>query len=128
MNERTVTETTDRTAAAEESPALVPAVDIFEDATGITLKADLPGVSRERLSIEVDRDTLSIEGEVQIDIPEGTESLYADLRATRFRRSFTLSQELEADKIAAQMNDGELTLTVPKRAEVQPRKIEVKVG
>jgi HSP20 family protein len=114
--------------SAGEEAALIPAVDIFEDGQGITLKADLPGVSRERLSIQVDKDTLSIEGDVQIDIPDGTEPLYADLRATRFRRSFTLSQELETDRISAQLNNGELTVHVPKRAEVQPRKIEVKVG
>jgi HSP20 family molecular chaperone IbpA len=126
MSEQNVTENTQ--ASAGEEATLIPAVDIFEDAQGITLKADLPGVSRDRLSIQVDKDTLSIEGDVQIDIPDGTEPLYADLRATHFRRSFTLSQELEADRISAQLNDGELTLHVPKRAEVQPRKIEVKVS
>jgi HSP20 family protein len=125
MSERNVTENTQATAGQEAT--LIPAVDIFEDAQGITLKVDLPGVSRERLSIRVDKDTLSIDGDVQVDIPEGTEPLYADLRATHFRRSFTLSQELETAHISAQMNDGVLTLHVPKRAEVQPRKIEVKV-
>jgi HSP20 family molecular chaperone IbpA len=51
--------------------------------------------------------------------------LYADVNATRFRRSFTLSNELEADKISAEMKNGELTLHLPKRAELQPRKIEI---
>jgi len=58
-------------------------------------------------------------------MPEGMEALYADVSATRFRRSFTLSNEFEADKISAEMHDGELTLHLPKRAEVRPRKIEI---
>ncbi len=110
---------------AERETVLRPAVDIYEDATGITVKADLPGVSRDRLDVQVDGNALTIEGQAVIDMPEGMEALYADVSATRFRRSFTLSNELEVDKINAEMNNGELTLYLPKRAEVQPRKIEI---
>jgi HSP20 family protein len=114
-------------SAGTTQAAVLPPVDIYEDATGITIKADLPGVSKERLSVEVDKDTLTIAGEAQIQMPEGMEALYADLRSTQFRRSFTLSRELQVDRIDAQMQDGVLTLKVPKREELQPRKIEVKV-
>jgi len=110
---------------AEQESWLRPAVDIYEDSTGITVKADLPGVSRDRLDVQVDSNNLTIEGQAAIDMPEGMESLYADVNATRFRRSFALSNELEADKISAEMNNGELTLRLPKRAEMQPRKIEI---
>tara|TARA_R110002094_G_scaffold180051_1_gene158593 strand:- start:250 stop:645 length:396 start_codon:yes stop_codon:yes gene_type:complete len=110
---------------AEQALFLRPAVDIYEDSTAITVKADLPGVSRDRLDIQVDGNNLTIEGQAAIDMPEGMESLYADVNATRFRRSFALSNGLEADKISAEMNNGELTLRLPKRAEVQPRKIEI---
>ena len=113
----------DRATAA----ALLPPVDIFEDPEGLTLKADLPGVSKERLSVAVDQNTLTIEGEAEIRMPEGMEALYADLRSTVFRRSFTLSRELQADRIDAQIQDGVLTLKVPTREEARPRKIEVKV-
>jgi HSP20 family molecular chaperone IbpA len=116
-----------QTARAAEA-ALLPPVDIYEDATGITLKADLPGVSRERLSVQVDQDTLVIEGEAAIEMPGDMEALYADLRTTQFRRSFTLSRELQIDQIDAQVQDGVLTLKVPKRAELQPRKIQINVG
>lgn len=115
-------------ARTEREVFLRPAADIYEDAQGITLKVDLSGVSRDRLSIQVDGDTLAIEGQVSIDMPEGMEALYADVRATRYQRHFTLSNELEKDNISAKMKDGVLTLTVPKRAELQPRKIEVKVA
>lgn len=110
---------------AEREVVLRPAVDIYEDAAGITLKADLPGVSRDRLDVQVDGNALTIEGQAVIDMSEDMEALYADVNATRFRRSFTLSNELEVDNINAEMNDGELTLYLPKRAEAQPRKIQI---
>jgi HSP20 family molecular chaperone IbpA len=113
---------------AEKEVVMRPAVDIYEDATGITLKADLPGVSHDRLDVQIEGSNLSIEGQAAIDMPEGMEALYADVKATRFRRSFTLSNELEADKISAEMNNGELTLRLPRRAELQPRKIEIRAS
>jgi HSP20 family molecular chaperone IbpA len=131
MSEKTEMQTrgsSDVQTAGATQAAMLPPVDIYEDATGITVKADLPGVSKDRLSVQVDKDTLTIEGEAEIQMPEGMEALYADLRTTQFRRSFTLSRELQADRIDAQMQDGVLTLKVPKREELQPRKIEVRVG
>jgi HSP20 family protein len=112
-------------ARREDEPTLVPAVDIFEDAHGITVQAEMPGVSKERLNIQADRNALLIEGDTVIDMPRGTEALYADVHATRYRRSFVLSSELDAGRIEAQLTDGMLTLKIPKRAEFRPRKIEV---
>ena len=106
-------------------PATRPSVDIFEDATGITVKADIPGVSRERLGVHVDSDTLYIEGEALVAMPEDMQALYADVRSTRYERSFSLSSELDGDKIDANLKDGVLTLRIPKREEHKPRKIEV---
>jgi HSP20 family protein len=110
----------------ESDVVLRPPVDIYEDANGITLMADMPGVSRDRLTIEVDKDMLLVEGEARIDMSEGMEALYADVRSTRYRRSFTLSGELETDQIDASLKDGVLSVRIPKRAEVRPRKIEVR--
>ena len=111
----------------ETEVALRPAVDIFENAEGITLQADMPGVSRERLNLEVDRDSLTIEGEARIEMPEDMQALHADVRATHYRRSFALSGELDTDAIQASLKDGVLRVHIPKRAEVRPRKIEVRV-
>jgi len=105
-----------------------PAVDIFEDDTGITVHADMPGVSRDRLDIHVDNDSLSIEGRAEIPMPEGMEALHADIRSTRYQRSFTLSSELEGDKVEASLKDGILTLRIPRREEHKPRRIEVRAG
>ncbi|MET0069176.1 MAG: Hsp20/alpha crystallin family protein [Candidatus Thiodiazotropha sp.] len=102
-----------------------PDVDIFEDESGITLKADLPGVTREGLDIQVDKETLSIDGKAEIDMPEAMQAVYADVRATRYQRSFSLSSELDGDKAEASLNDGVLSLRIPKREQYQPRKIVI---
>ncbi len=107
---------------------LRPLVDVYENETGLTLKADLPGVSNDKLNIHVDKDTLLIEGEVNISMPENLEASYADVRATHYRRSFTLSPELETEKIDASLKDGVLSLHIPKREQFKPRKIEVRTA
>ena len=114
--------------AREESLALAPAVDIYENAQGITAQADMPGVSRDGLSIQADRNSLVIEGNAVIDVPAAMEAIHADVQATRYRRSFALSGELDAERIEATLKDGVLTLRIPKRAEFRPRKVEVHVG
>jgi HSP20 family molecular chaperone IbpA len=113
--------------SAERQVVLNPPVDIYEDADGITLMADMPGVSKDRLNIEVDKRTLLIEGDAHLEMPEGIQALYADIRSTRYHRSFSLSPELETNNIDASLKDGVLTLKIPKRAELRPRKIEVRV-
>jgi HSP20 family molecular chaperone IbpA len=114
--------------ARDEEMALAPAVDIFEDAHGITVQAEMPGVAKDRLTVQADRNALLIEGEAQIDMPKGMEALYADVQATRYRRSFVLSGELEPERIEASLKDGVLTVRIPKRAEFRPRKIEVRAA
>ena len=121
--------TTRKSTEAQQREAdlvLRPPVDIFEDAEGITLLSDMPGVDKERLTLQVDKDSLLIEGEARIEMPEGMEALYADVRSTRYERSFALSSELETNQIEASIKDGVLRVRIPKRAEVRPRKIEVR--
>lgn len=116
------------TAAASEQDqqrAVLPAVDVFEDATGISLLADMPGVSKEQLGLKVEGNTLWIEGGVQPLTPDGLEAMYAELRVPRYRRSFTLSRELDTSRIEANLKDGVLRLRMPKQAHAQPRKIPV---
>jgi HSP20 family molecular chaperone IbpA len=110
----------------EAERAIRPAVDIFEDETGITVQADMPGVSKDRLDVHLGSDSLSIEGDVSIPMPEGMEAIYADVCYTCYQRSFSLSRELDGDSIMASLKDGVLTLRIPKREEHKPRKIEVR--
>jgi HSP20 family molecular chaperone IbpA len=108
--------------------AVLPAVDVYEDDAGITLLADMPGVPRDQLELKVEGDALSIEGGVRTLTPEGLEAVYAELRVPRYRRTFTLSRELDASRIDASLKDGVLTLRIPKQAYAQPRRIEVQAG
>lgn len=108
---------------------LRPAGDIYEKEDGITILLDMPGVSKERLDINTDRNSLVVEGEIEIDMPKETESLYADVRCTRYRRAFSLSgEQLDTDGVQASLKDGVLRVHIPRRAEMRPRKIEVKAG
>ncbi len=115
-------------AMKKNEPVMRPAVDIFEDEGGITLHADMPGVSRDHLNVKVEGDTLTIEGDAEIPMPEGMEPLYADVRATHYQRSFTLGSEMDTEKVEASLKHGVLTLRIPKREEHKPKKIEVRVG
>jgi len=119
---------TSASEAAEQRLVLRPAVDIFENGESIQLYADVPGVTEEGLSVEVDGKTLTLQGDIQIDMPNEMRSLYADVRSTRYQRAFTLSDELDTSAIRAVLNDGVLTVTLPKKEEVRPRKIEISVG
>jgi HSP20 family molecular chaperone IbpA len=111
---------------ARTSDAVMRApVDIFEDSESLVLIADMPGVSKDRLNVRVDGNTLLLEGDVQFDLPEKAEAVYADVRSTAYRRSFALSRELDTEKIQANLKDGVLSVRIPKHAAVRPRKIEV---
>jgi HSP20 family protein len=112
--------------AQAPEPPMSPPVDIWEDKDGITLCADMPGVSKERLNLRLDGNNLIVEGQLQFELPENAEALYADVRSSLYRRSFSLSRELESGKIEASLKDGVLTVRIPKRAELRPRRIEIR--
>ncbi len=97
-----------------------PLVDIVEDPEGITLQADVPGVSKENLNVRIDGTTLQLEGVVQF-----AHASPSDGGSTLYRRTFALSRELETERIEATVKDGVLTVRIPKRAELRPRKIEI---
>lgn len=116
------------TSGREDTRAVLPRVDVFEDQSGITLLADLPGVPRDKLELKVEGDTLHVEATMQPTTPEGLEALYAEVRVPRFRRSFTLSRELDSQRIDATLKDGVLTLRIPKQESAQPKRITVQAG
>lgn len=126
MSETTAVTKTNETARNET--ALPPPVDVIEDAAGITLYADLPGVPKDRLSLQIESDTLTIEGELALDMPEGMEASHAEVSLPRYRRVFTLSKELDTGKVGAEFKQGVLKLRIPKAEHAQPRRIEVQVA
>jgi HSP20 family molecular chaperone IbpA len=82
-------------------------------------------VSKDGLDVKLDGDTLCVEGRVELDVPPDMRALWAEVSVPRFRRTFTLSRELDTGRIEANLKDGVLTLRVPKQAHAQPRRIEV---
>ncbi len=129
MNDRNQVATRDEQMPAEASRrAMLPPVDIFEDEHGITLNADLPGVTKEKLSVHIDGDTLTIDGEALVGAPTDMAQVYSEVRVPYYRRGFTLSRELDASKVDATMKDGVLKLHIPKLEEAKPRRIAVKAG
>ena len=108
--------------------AVVPPVDVFEDDASITLLADLPGVARDQLHVRVDGDTLVLEATATTGGPDDMELVYGEAQCPAYRRQFTLSRELDAARIEAQLRDGVLRLTIPKAEAARPRRIEVQAG
>ena len=134
MNEVETARSRVSTESARKSPssyveaALTPPVDVIEDGTGITLYADLPGVSKDNLHLQVESDTLTIEAESDLSVPDGLQSSHTEVGLARFRRVFTLSKELSTEKVSAELKHGVLTLHIPKVEQAKPRRIEVKAA
>lgn len=108
-------------------PNFVPQVDIYEDNKAITVLADMPGVDKQGVSIDLKDDQLTINGKVHL--PEEKQMLlHKEYEVGNYFRQFTLSDLIDRDKITARMADGVLTLTLPKAEKAVPKKIEVAVG
>ena len=113
---------------SRQLPPLVPAVDIWEDANGIHLAADLPGVAKENLTLGIDGDNLTIEGAVSLGEPQQLQDVYAEVRVAQYRRTFVLGADLDKEKISASMKDGVLRLDIPKLEAAKPRRVPVQAG
>ena len=126
MTTQAVTQSND--SSQRNEPALLPPVDVIEDATGITVYADLPGVPKDRLNVRVEDDTLLIDADMVLSMPEGMQASHAEVQRTHYRRAFTLSRELDPDKVAAELSQGVLRVRIPKAEHAQPRRIAVQVA
>ncbi|RFU44382.1 Hsp20/alpha crystallin family protein [Paraburkholderia sp. DHOC27] len=106
--------------------SITPAVDIVEDSHGITLWADLPGVPRDRLDVNVHDGRLYIEAQAVVPTPGDLRLHHAEIRAPYFARAFTLSEHFDTSRIDANLQGGVLKLSIPRREEARPRRIEVR--
>ncbi|MBI3949490.1 MAG: Hsp20/alpha crystallin family protein [Acidobacteria bacterium] len=105
-----------------------PSVDIYEDPDTILIEADLPGLNKDNVSVNLENNVLTIQGERRLANEEQRESYHRIERAYgSFTRSFTIPSNVQADKIEAEFKDGVLQVRLPKREEAKPRQIEVKV-
>ena len=107
---------------------LTPAVDVFEDSQGVTLWADLPGVTKDRLDVKVHDGNLFIEAEAVVPTPAGLRLQHAEIREPHFARAFSLGADLDVSRVDANLKDGVLKLTIPRREEARPRRVEVRTG
>ena len=106
-----------------------PAVDVIENETDYTLRADLPGLSEKDIAIELDSDVLTISGERRSEHEERAGGYYRIERSSgSFRRSLRLPEGVDPESITAQFENGVLEVTVPKPAERTPRKVAITVG
>lgn len=106
----------------------VPAVDVYEDAEAIQLKAELPGMEMKEIEVRIENNSLEIRGEKKIEQTEKKENYHRIERVFgRFSRSFRLPNTVAQDKIKAKYDRGVLTITLPKREETKPRSITVQV-
>lgn len=108
--------------AAEQFMA--PAATVLENADGYTLEVEMPGVSKENLEMWVENNELTIIGRRSMPSVEGT-LLHRESRQENFRRAFELDPSIDAEKISAKIEQGVVTLTLPKAEQVKPRKITV---
>jgi len=107
-----------------------PRVDIVEDDNEFLIKADLPAVDRKDVKVTVENGVLTVSGERKSEKKEDDGKTWHRVERVygSFTRSFTLPENVDASKVTARFNNGELEIHVPKVEEVRPRPIEVKVG
>ena len=107
--------------------AWAPAVDIYEEPEAILIEADLPGLNKDDVSVNLENNVLTIQGERKLEREDKRENYRRIERAYGvFARSFTLPSNVDAAKIDAEFKDGVLRIRLPKKEEAKPRQIEVK--
>ena len=115
-----------RTPTREEGRTLLPPVDIFEMGDELVVVADLPGVAKDDLRVDVNNGVLTIHGTVRPK--EAGTPLYSEYSLLNFHREFTLTDEINTEGIQAELKYGVLTVRLPKADRARRRKIEVKVS
>ena len=116
----------DATEHTKDTKVYTPAVDIVEQGRDIVLYADMPGVDEGSVDVTLEKNVLTIYGSVDCKAPEGVCLNCAEYGVGDYRRVFTLSNEVDREKIAATVNNGVLKLVMPKAETLKSRKIEVK--
>jgi HSP20 family molecular chaperone IbpA len=103
----------------------VPTTDIFETADALMVHLEMPGVDRESVDISVENDVLTVHGKIDFDKYQGLRPVYTEYNIGDYGRSFQLSSKIDQGKISAEINDGLVTVTLPKAEAAKPRKIKV---
>jgi HSP20 family molecular chaperone IbpA len=102
-----------------------PNTDIFEDEGSLTVVMEMPGVQKGNVEIKIEKNVLDVEGKIDFSAYKDLEPVYTEYNVGHYRRSFTLSSKIDQEKIGAELNDGLLTLVLPKAEEAKPRSIKI---
>jgi HSP20 family molecular chaperone IbpA len=113
----------DQTAGFQSLP-----VNVWETPDGYQAALLAPGLNEESLNVTVHDDTLSIEGEQRVQVPEGAKLVWQEFGPAKFRRSLRLGAVVDPTRVEAIYRNGMLLVTMPKAEHAKPRQIQVKVG
>ena len=103
----------------------VPYADIYDTDNALCVVMEMPGVEKKDLNVALENAVLRVDGQINFSKYEGMEPVYTEYNVGHYARSFTLSNKVDRERISAQLDDGVLTLTLPKAKEAQPRRISV---
>lgn len=103
----------------------VPVTDIYETESGLTVLMEMPGVDKANVEVDVKDGVLTVQGRIDSARYDELKPVYTEYNIGHYRRSFSISNKINQDKIRAEMSDGVLKLTLPKADEVKPRRIAV---
>jgi HSP20 family molecular chaperone IbpA len=104
----------------------LPHADIYETQDALTVILEMPGVEKDNVEVHVEEGVLNVAGRLDLSKYKGLKPLYTEYNIGHYSRSFRLSSKIDQSKIGAEMNDGVLSLTLPKVEEAKPQTIKVK--
>jgi len=107
-------------------PTVAPVVDIYENDDEILLHADMPGVEKDKIAVNVDNGTLTITGVRELET-KGV-ATWEEFGNVEYRRNFSVPQTIDVEKVNAELKDGVLRLHLPKSEAAKPKQIEIKTG
>jgi HSP20 family molecular chaperone IbpA len=103
----------------------MPAADIFEADSALTVVLEMPGVDKTHVDVTVGDDLLTVEGRLDFSKYEGMQPVYSEYNIGNYRRSFSMSNKIDQAKISADMSDGVLTVTLPKAEAAKAKRIAI---
>ena len=104
----------------------LPNADIYETQDALRVILEMPGVEKDNVEVHVEEGVLNVAGRLDLSKYKGLQPLYTEYNIGHYSRSFRLSSKIDQSKIGAEMNDGVLSLTLPKVEEAKPQTIKVK--
>ena len=104
----------------------LPTADIYETNDALTVVLEMPGVEKNDVGVQVEGDTLKVEGRLDLSKYKGLVPLYTEYNIGHYSRSFRLSNRIDQNKIGAELKDGVLSLTLPKAEEARPKTIQIR--